>query len=95
MVEIMTGSEVAQQACAILGAWARQDTVALREEFGKGLRMCACPNRTGRQDEELELLEAVVSRLDPRLDVCPVGLDPHDPVIRLCVSLLLHLANKS
>ncbi len=81
----------AQQAASILKAWVRQDRIALRRELHQGLRLCAGCNSTGGQEEQFELLQAVSSRWDSR----PAPTASDDPVVRLCVSLLAHLASQS
>ena len=83
----------AAQARSILRAWVRQDSAALRQEFEKGLEMCRmAPCRTAVEQEQSELLEAVVSRLDGYV---PSQADRDDPGVRLCIRLLEHLASQS
>jgi len=83
----------ARQAENILRAWRRRDTVALRAEFEKGLTLCAAPGAPGAEEEQVDLLHAVVAKLDGY----PGGVRPKsaDPVVRLCITLLLHLATQS
>jgi hypothetical protein len=82
----------ARQAENILRAWRRRDRAALRAEFEKGLSMCAAPGASGSEEEEIELLQAVVAKLDGY----PGGVRPKsaDPVVKLCITLLLHLATQ-
>jgi hypothetical protein len=83
----------ARQAENILRAWRRQDAVALRAEFEKGLSLCAAPGVPGAEEEQIDLLQAVVERLNEY----PAAVPPQsaDPVIRLCMTLLTHLATQS
>ncbi len=83
----------ARQAENILRAWRRRDTAALRAEFAKGLSMCAAPGAPGDEEEQVDLLHAVVAKLDGH----PGGVRAKsaDPVVRLCITLLLHLATRS
>ena len=83
----------ARQASDILRAWVRQDRLALREEFEKGLSLCTQPDAFGFEDEQVDLLKAVVSRLSVRPGADRP--DPGDPVVRLCITLLMHLAGQS
>jgi len=83
----------ARQASDILRAWVRQDRLALREEFEKGLSLCSQPDAVGLEDEQIDLLKAVVSRLN--VGPGAVRPDPGDPVVRLCITLLMHLAAQS
>jgi hypothetical protein len=73
------------QAARILEAWMRQDKDALRTEFQRGLSICnERPEALAVEEEHVELLKGVISKLE--------GADPSDPVVRLCLSLLVHLA---
>ena len=83
----------ARQAENILRAWRRQDAAALRTEFEKGLSLCAAPGAPGDEEEQIDLLQAVVTKLDGY----PAGarLEPADPVVRLCFTLLAHLATQA
>ena len=82
----------AQQASNILRAWARMDADALRDEFSKGLALCSSARMLGMEEEQLELLHTVVERLDD----CPASWASRasDPVVRLCISLLIHLSDQ-
>ena len=80
----------ARHAGNILSAWVCRDEAALREELAKGMDLCSAPHFPPPEEENLELLKAVVIRLNE----CPAILDaePADPMVRVCISLLLHLA---
>lgn len=80
----------ARQAGNILRAWVCRDEAALRKEFAKGLELCPSPHGLALEEENLDLLQAVVTRLDD----CPAvwKAKPADPVVRLCMGLLMHLA---
>ena len=80
----------ARHAGNILGAWACRDEAALREEIAKGLDLCFAPCVRPAEEENLELLKVVVARLNewPAL----LHVEPADPMIRICLSLLMHLA---
>jgi hypothetical protein len=83
----------ARHAENILRAWRRRDSVALRAEFEKGLHLCAAPGALGSHEEQIDLLQAVIAKLDgyPAF----VRPEPADPVVRLCITLLSHLATQS
>lgn len=80
----------AHQAGNILRAWVCRDEAALRKEFAKGLELRSSPHGLALEEENLDLLKAVVARLDE----CPAvwKAKPADPIVRLCMSLLMHLA---
>jgi hypothetical protein len=82
----------AHQAGNILRAWACRDEAALRKEFTKGLDLRSSPHGLALEEENLELLKAVVARLNE----CPAVLNakPADPIVKLCISLLMHLAGR-
>ena len=82
----------ARHAGNILSAWVRGDEAALRKEFAKGLDLRSAPHLPPLEEENLELLQAVVGRLNE----CPAVLDaePADPMVGLCISLLMHLATQ-
>jgi hypothetical protein len=52
--------------------------------------MYAAPGAPGAEEEQIDLLQAVVSKLDGY--PAGIGPEPADPVVRLCITLLLHLA---
>ncbi|MGA2198126.1 MAG: hypothetical protein ABSH40_22865 [Bryobacteraceae bacterium] len=86
---------VAAPACYagnILGAWVCGDETTLRQELAKGLDYCSAPHALPLEEENLELLKAVVARLN----ACPAVLnaEPADPMVRVCISLLMHLAGQ-
>ena len=80
----------ARHAGNILRAWVCRDQAALQEEIAKGLDLCSAPHVRPAEEENLELLQVVVGRLSE----CPAMLDtePVDPMVRVCISLLMHLA---
>jgi hypothetical protein len=82
----------AHQAGNILRAWVCRDEAGLRQEFARGLELCSSPHGLAVEDENLDLLKAVAARLDD----CPAvwNAKPADPIVRLCVSLLMHLASQ-
>jgi hypothetical protein len=84
------GAAPARHAGDILSAWVSRDEAALREELAKGLGLCSAPHVLPPEEENLELLKAIVTRLNE----CPALLDaePADPMVRVCLSLLMHLA---
>lgn len=84
------GTGPVQQAGTILKAWMCQDDIALRKELKNGLDLCWASEPTGLEDEHLELLKAVASGLNQ--SPTPPSAQPADPVVRLCIDLLLHLA---
>jgi hypothetical protein len=83
----------ARHAGNILRAWVCRDEAALQKEFAKGLDLCSAPHVLPLEEENLELLKAVVARLNE----CPAVLnaEPADPAVRLCISLLMHLAGQA
>jgi hypothetical protein len=81
----------AQQAGNILKAWICQDSISLRKELQRGLELCSASDANGLDDEHLELLQTVVERLNA--SAVPRGPESADPVVRLCIDLLLHLSN--
>jgi len=82
----------ARHAGNILRAWVCRDEAALRREFALGLDLCSSPQGFALEEEHLELLKAVVARLNE----CPAVLtaEPADPTVRLCINLLMHLASR-
>ena len=82
----------ARHAGNILSAWVCGNEAALREELAKGLDLCSAPHVLSVEEENLELLQAVVTRLNE----CPAVLNakPADPIVKLCISLLMHLAGR-
>jgi hypothetical protein len=80
----------ARHAGNILSAWVCRDEAALREEIAKGLELCSAPHVLPAEEENLELLKVVVGRLNECPAVC--NAEPADPMLRVCISLLMHLA---
>jgi len=80
----------ARHAGNILGAWVCRDEAALREEIAKGLDLCFAPHVRPAEEENLELLKVVVARMNEWPAILDV--EPADPMIRVCLSLLMHLA---
>ena len=82
----------ARHAGNILSAWVCGDEAALREELAKGLDLCSAPHVLPVEEENLELLKAVATRLNE----CPAVLkaEPADPMVGVCISLLMHLAGQ-
>jgi hypothetical protein len=82
----------ARHAGNILSAWVCRDQAALREEIAKGLDLCSAPHVLPAEEENLELLKVVVGWLNEG----PVVLnkEPADPMVRVCISLLMHLAGQ-
>jgi hypothetical protein len=82
-----------RQASNILKAWVCRDDEALRHEFEEGLHLGTSVRLRGLEEEQVELLKTVVTRLKD----CSSGLraEPPDPMVRLCIDLLMHLANQS
>ena len=81
----------ARHAGNILSAWVCGDEAALREELAKGLDLCSSPHVPALwRKKTWSLLKAVVARLNE----CPAVLnaEPADPMVRVCISLLMHLA---
>ena len=80
----------ARHAGNILSAWVCGDDATFREELAKGLDLCFAPHVPLLDEENLELLKAVVEWLNE----CPAVLkaEPADPMVRVCISLLMHLA---
>jgi hypothetical protein len=83
----------AQQATSILRAWVLRDEVGLRRELYTGLHLPTSAGSLGFEDEMVDLLKAVLGRLDTNPDV--LFADQNDPGVRLCMNLLLHLARSS
>jgi hypothetical protein len=94
MVETLPGRTTApaRQAENILRAWRRRDAAALRAEFEKGLSLCATPGAPGDEEERIDLLRAVAAKLGGY--PAGAGLEPADPVVGLCLTLLSHLATQ-
>jgi hypothetical protein len=94
MADLHPGPVVApaRHAGNILGAWVCGDEAALRKELARGLDLCSAPHVLPPEveKENLELLKAVVTRLNE----WPAALntEPADPMVRVCISLLMHLA---
>ena len=81
------------QATAVLKAWVRGDEGALRHEFEEGLRLCTLEKLDGLAEERVELLKTVLTRLnDYPSALCA---RPPDPMVRLCINLLMHVADLS
>jgi hypothetical protein len=81
-----------RQAAHILKAWVCQDEAALRHEFEEGLRFCASRPFAGLDEEHVELLQTVVLHLQ---DSPAILRTQHlDPMIRLCLRLLMHIADQ-
>lgn len=81
------GHAARQQAGNILRAWIRCDASSLRKEFKKGLELGWSSDAPGLEEERLELLRTVLTQLNDRLPTS----EPADPMVRLCISLLMHL----
>jgi hypothetical protein len=83
----------AHHAGNILSAWVCGDEATLREELARGLAVCSAPHALPLEEEKLELLKAVMTRLDE----CPTVLnaEPADPMVGVCISLLMHLAGQA
>jgi hypothetical protein len=92
MADLCPGPAAAprRRAGDILSAWVCGDQAKLRQEFAKGLDLCSAPHLLPLEEENLELLKAVVGRLNE----CPSVWDaePTDPMVGVCLSLLMHLA---
>ena len=83
----------ARHAEAILRAWICGDLPRLRQEL-ESSRQCGRYGLTpGCPDERLELLSAVAAKMMACEDLSPSS--ESNPQIRLCVSLLAHLAAKT
>ena len=82
----------AHQAGNILKAWVSRDEAALRKELAKGLNLCPPPHGLALEEENLDLLKAVVVKLEDRPTL--LNAEPADPVVRLCINLLMHLAGQ-
>jgi len=83
----------ARHAEAILRAWICGDLARLRQEL-ESSRQLGCSGVTrGRPDERLELLSAVANSMMACEDLS--ASTESNPQIRLCVSLLAHLAAKA
>ena len=82
----------ARQADNILRAWMCQDSGALWQELKSGLDLCYPAHANGQEEEHLELLQTVVARLEQSRALR--GGQPPDPVVRICIDLLLHLAGQ-
>ena len=80
----------ARHAGNILSAWVCGNEAALREELAKGLDLCSAPRDLPVEEENLELLEAVVGRLNDFPSVWDA--EPADSMVGVCISLLMHLA---
>src|SRR5208283_614979 len=80
----------ARHAGNILSAWVCRDEAALREEIAKGLDCCSALHVSPSEEENLELLKVVVGRLNEYPAV--LNSEPADPMVRVCISLLMHLA---
>lgn len=71
----------------------RQDSLTLRKELQKGLDLCCVSEVSTLEDENLELLQTAVAGLN---QCTPLREEqPADPVVRLCINLLLHLADQA
>ena len=82
----------ARHAGNILSAWVCGDEATLREELVRGLELFSSPHVLPLEEENLELLNAVAAWLNEG----PVALnkEPADPMVRVCISLLMHLAGQ-
>ena len=80
----------ARHAGNILSAWVCGDEAALREELAKGLDLCSAPHVLPVEEENLELLKAVATRLNEFPAV--LKAEPADLMVGVCISLLMHLA---
>jgi hypothetical protein len=82
----------ARHAGNILSAWVCGDEATLREELARGLELFSSPRVLPLEEENLELLNAVATWLNEG----PVVLneEPADPMVRVCISLLMHLASQ-
>jgi hypothetical protein len=94
MVQMIAGTVLtpAQQASNILRAWVRRDPEALRHEFSIGLALCSSSRMPALEEEQLDLLRAVVERLDDYPDTWTAR--SNDPVVKLCITLLMHLSDQ-
>ena len=82
----------AQHAEAILRAWICGDLPRLRQELESSRHLGRFGVTPGGPDERLELLSAVANNLMACEDLSSSA--QANPQIRLCVSLLAHLAAK-
>jgi hypothetical protein len=82
----------ARQAEAILRAWICGDLPRLRQEL-ESSRQVGRYGLTPGSDERLELLSAVANKMIACEDLSASG--ESNPHVRLCVSLLAHLAAKT
>ena len=80
----------ALHAAHILKAWARGDETALRKEFERALDLDSSNDKLCMVEEQTELLKTVVARLNSCPDV--LNEEHGDPVRRICLNLLIHLA---
>jgi len=79
----------ATQAANVLKAWVVRDEDAFHREIGQTFECCAA-EATGFEDENLELLRAVAGSLRER----PMNSE-YEPMVHLCIDLLIHLAGHS
>lgn len=79
----------ADRAAKVLSAWVAEDEAVFRQELGDTLNFCTA-GANGYEEEQLELLEAVIVPLRQR----PVSTD-NASLVQLCVNLLVHLAGPS
>ncbi len=82
----------AKQAGIILSAWVRSDHETFHRELQQALQIPTSPRTSQLEQERAELLCAVSTRLRTCPD--PLTDDFTDPVLRLCINLLSHVANQ-
>ena len=82
----------AQHAEAILRAWICGDVPRLRQELEVTRQLGSSGLTQGWPDERLELLSAIASSMSACEDLS--AATESNPQVRLCVSLLAHLAAK-
>ena len=82
----------ARHAGNILSAWVCGDEATLRVELARGLELFSSPHVLPLEDENQELLNAVATWLNEGPAV--LNAEPADPMVRVCISLLMHLASQ-
>jgi hypothetical protein len=80
-----------QQASKILTAWSRKDPLGFRRELCSALALCSGGVQRGLEEEQFELLGAIVARLQKE----DLNLDSNAVSISRCIDLLSHLATPS
>ena len=80
----------ARHAEAILRAWICGDVPRLRQELESSCQLGYSSVTRGGSDERMELLSAIANRMMSCEDLA--ASNESNPQIRLCVSLLAHLA---